>query len=425
MGTKEIILRIQSDYIFVKAPYDQDLINGIKIINSKQREWLPSSGEWKISVIDPDQEPDQMSNLEHLQKICSECSQRHYWKFSDYTSKSQAEVQHEKELSKEEQIEKLLVVLAKLPNGSLKLVRWNSNSLQLQLNQYLGDSEEARELFMQLFRASNEAHKTDLLLSTEQRGSFGFVFTIHYNDRIIRALLDKHTQFLADRRDLKLKEFFEDRVAHFEDHSQQLWIGVEISSSDMGSINWESRNWELSEHDSNLYWVVLAEAYVNAWVREPAFDISYFGGNFGIINHRDPSLKDKVKIFHLEYWFENYLNTLKALPILANSHGRPWIYSASNYSHPLDVFSIFIASEIRLILEEQKKEAARQAIAKDKEDAQSIAIGILQYKYAKDELIKQYGNAYQLKKSWNKQRILEEICSDQQFCEKLIGLPID
>ncbi|MBE9039025.1 hypothetical protein [aff. Roholtiella sp. LEGE 12411] len=420
MNKKQIELRVKGSSIVVKAPFNDGLIEDIKVIPRNQRRW--ADPEWIIALNDPDQKPDEKTNLEYITDICMEHAQRLNWEFKNFVGKSDSQIEEEKAKSTEELIDEFLAAVDELPNYRLKLVRWNTDNLQLQLHGYLSDEEGGYDLFMRLYRSSEQAYKPTILLGSDRRIHAGFIFTIPYRDRVIRKLIDKKTTYLKFV-ELEPIEVFEDEIIHFQNATSDLWVGVPMAKSDPGSINWESRDWETTYYENRLYWVVEAKKYIYAWVEESKYSVAHFGGSFGVIFERPNQFLDKVIGFHLEDWLSGHIDEIAKLPPDCRS-GRPRKYRDTSWGHPIDKFvgKVAIAPEILESIQSQKQELAIIAIEGDRANAIELAKAKLQDEFDKSEIIEKYGKEIIYKPSWTKKRILEALCT-QEFSEKLLEIP--
>jgi len=419
MNKKQIELRVHGSSIVVKAPFDTDLIGDIKVIPPAQRRW--ANPEWIIALDDPDQKPDEKTNLQYITDICAEHAQRLGWEFKNYVGKTETEIKEEKIKSTEELIDEFVAAVDELPNYKLKLVRWNADSLQLQLNGYLSD-DGGYNLFMRLVRSSEQAYKPTILLGSERRIDPGFIFTIPYRDRVIRKLLEKHTTYLK-LVELTAVHAFDDEVVHFQNSNSELWVGVPIDKSNPDSINWESRDWELNYQDDRLYWVVQAKKFIYAWVEESRYSVAHFGGNFGVILDRPNQFPDKVIGLHLEEWLSDHIDEISKLPPTCRS-GEPWKYRTGAWSHPIDKFKskVEIAPEILESIELAKTAMAQEVVESDRANAIDLAISKLDHEYDKVKLVSKYGSRVSHSPSWTKKKFLQALCT-QEFAEEFLEIP--
>ncbi|MBD2503957.1 hypothetical protein [Anabaena azotica] len=418
MPQKTIELRIQGNSIVIKAPFDRNLIEDIKVIPKTQRRW--ADPEWILALIDPNQQPDQETNLEYLIRVCRENAKRLGWRFVDYSASSEAEIKADKAKSTEELIDEFLAVVDELPNGALKLIRWFRDRLQLQLNYYLSEEVGGYDLFMRLYNASQEAFKLGLMMSGESRADWGFVFNIPYRDRVIRKLGEKNTTFIKYHHDLVPVRQFDDRVVHFH-KGEEHYFGIPMSECDPSEINWQSQSWELFDIGNTVYWVCETKKFVDAWAMASKYSVAHFGGNFGLVYERPEQLSNRVTLFHLEEWLEAHIQKLAEMPPVCRS-AAPWKYRAGAWGHPLDHYfdKGVVQPQIRELIESQKVIKAQEAVDSDRANAIELAKAKLRG-YTKAELLKKYSSF--LKSSWDKERILSTICT-QEFAEKILELPV-
>ncbi|NJK70389.1 MAG: hypothetical protein HC941_31245 [Microcoleus sp. SU_5_3] len=103
-----------------------------------QRRW--DGKAWIVDLHDPNQIPNEETNLEFIRRVCNECAARRNWKVYDSTAASSSQIESQKlddiESALKAQIDAICEVLPKLPKGILKLVRWDSKKLRLQLTRF-------------------------------------------------------------------------------------------------------------------------------------------------------------------------------------------------------------------------------------------------------------------------------------------------
>lgn len=435
---KEITLKIQGDRIIIESPYDADLVENIKVLDWKQRKY--EGGKWVCFLNDPDQQPDQRTNLQYLRDICAECAETRGWTFLDYSAKTQEQITYEKaeanRVSHEAHVQAFLTVLTKLPARSLKLIRWYDKTLKIQLEQYLG--EDSYDLFMELKRASLNAYKPIMLANFDYKMTRGFVFEIANDPLLVRALLAFGTIYLKDRSNLKLTQKFEDHTAHFEDESGAKWVGIPVLEVDLSHNNFDSQSWEICDIGEALYAVTHAKEFIDSWMGQRSWNAVGFGGAFAVCTAATAELPKFVEDLHLQDWFEDYANNLLNSETLKGTNRgmvrKPW-----EYQHPADrLITYYKNFGDRSGLNKEQMESAiaridalKQATAEADTkaaiaNAKAKAIDTINLDgYTKPELV-ELANKYSfaIKKSAAKPVIVAAIVSQltQEIAENILGL---
>jgi hypothetical protein len=310
---KEITLKIADNSIQIESPYDAKLVDDIKGLDKDLRKYTDS--KWICKLEDPNQKPDEETNLEYLRKICQRCADRQSWIFFDYSAKSDQDIKAHQQQAAAENLEqhivKFLLVLEELPLGSLKLIRWGSTTtLKLQLENYLGEDEDGYNLFMRLKDASIGAFKPVALASFDFKMTRGFVFKAANDPRIIRKLLKMQTRYLIDRSQLQISQVFDDGTAHFNGSDEIQWTGIAIEHYKTTENNYTAESWEIYASENSIYYVCDNQKIVTSYLGQSSFSIMGFGGSFGHITSRDAELPKIIEELHLVEWFENWANNL-------------------------------------------------------------------------------------------------------------------
>jgi hypothetical protein len=396
---KEITLKITDNSIQIESPYDAELVDDIKGLDRTQRKYV--EGKWICVLEDPNQRPEEQTNLEYLQEICQQCADRQGWIFSDYTVKSDQNIQAQKQEAIAESLEqhviKFLAVLEELPSGSLKLIRWGSTTLEVQLENYLGEDEDGYILFMRLKNASSGAFKPLALASFDFKMTRGFVFKVANDPRIVRKLLKMNTRYLVDRSDLQISQVFDDGTAHFTNNDGKQWVGVAIKLCKTTENNYSAQSWEVYADENSIYYVCNNEKIVENYLGQSSYSIVGFGGSFGHIAPRDAELPKMIEELHLIQWFENWATNLLGSDLKKGHRYKG--FKIKDYDHPannlIEYYSKFKQrsgldpEQMQFAIDQieaMKFAAANSAIANAKTTAIVDAVNLLN-RYTKIELL--------------------------------------
>lgn len=439
--------------LVVECPFDDELVDQIKsAIPWQTREWTGSF--WVILENDPDQKPDEETNLAFVRRVCKECADRRNWFFADETAESGEAITQAKQQSKAELLEQHVAavteVLPKLPPYSLRLIRWGNSTLKLQLARYLSD-EDGGELFMKLFHACVKAWKPWLLASFDHKMRAGFVFEVAADPRIIRAIMAHQGVEYLKVHQLSPIQIFDDQTAHLADSEGQVWLGINHEQVDMSELDFDSKDWSVAAVDDVIYWVANRDRYINEWLDQDTHNRAYFGGAFGVFIQQRSKLPELLELFHLEEWFREWAIALFAADEVHppeyyryrsftkdswNAHS--WEHSADQLITHLHKFSgsSYGADRIKSLIgvepptakiKQLKEQAAASARAESRAKAKEAAKKRLEShtKAGLLEIAEKYAEKYGLivRKSWKSDRIFEVIASNQKLCEELIGLP--
>ncbi len=449
----EIKITRVGEYLEVQTSFfDEDLRSEIKTLDYRQREW--KNGYWKILECDPNQEPEQESNLEFVRRIAAECSIRRGWKLYDYTEKSKEEIARQKQQDEQECHEAhvcaVLKVLDKLPRRVLKLVRWEDKLLKLQLVRFLGDEEGGYDLFMELFNACTYVWKPSAIASSERKMSSTFVFEMFNDERIVRKLAEIGVENLKSH-SLSISQAFNDGVAHLIDKESNHWVGCDcyIIDIEMSELNYSSHVWQIAVTDEHIYWVAQTMQYIQGWLEESPMSWMFFGGAFGVARKNFSKIPELIECLHLEEWFRDWGNSL-----LFDDEIVPckhcWDYpkrKATGWNHASDQLTAylgrfpenlnFILDILQLSAEQfnarilgiqaKKAELAANQVAEDRANAFELAKErTLNNAKNKDELIKLAGmHGVVVSKHWSRDAIINAFKFHPRTCEKLIGLAND
>jgi hypothetical protein len=325
-----LTLKIENKKIAVKTPsYDEELVTAIKIINWKQRKY--ENKVWFVDLEDPNQQDDELSNLEYIRQICGESAERNKWLFADFSAKSEEEILADtlsaKHSFNENHVTDFLSVVEELPIGSLKLIRWGDKTLKLQLQYYLGDDK--RDLFMRLKNASINSYKPTVLASFDHKMTNTFVFEVLADTRIIESLLSHKTGYLKNKIGLAKIKSFDDGIVHFDDNGE-VWVGIPVTNIDLSTNDLDSRAWEICLSEETLYAGVNAKEFVEAWIEQRSVNV------FGFFAPVTAQLPKYLSDFHLEEWFEGYFYPKLDSVELRVIHPSSLIRESWMYEHPAD-----------------------------------------------------------------------------------------
>ncbi|HEY9877745.1 MAG TPA: hypothetical protein V6D29_04775, partial [Leptolyngbyaceae cyanobacterium] len=315
--------------LLIEAPYDADLVASIKAIDSKQREY--EDRKWWVLENDPNQQEEELTNLEYVRSICQEACDRNNWTFLDHTSKSSEEIAQELNAVETEEleahVEAVCNVLPRISRHALRLVAWGEKALRIQLQSYIGE-----DVWHELRKACTEIWKPKaLIMSSENRMNFGFVFEMSPDPRILRALMSRNDVENLKAYDLKLKEVFDEgKCVHLLDADENLWIGSPVDQSEMDSINWGSQPWEVADVEGQIYWVANAEAFIDSWLGDLGYTLC-----FNVFLPKSSKVSDLIEREHLQTWFEQWSKPKffsDELKLLRGSRGD----SPFCWEHPAD-----------------------------------------------------------------------------------------
>lgn len=470
MKTTPTIIKLirQKPYLIIVSPYDQELVKDIKAINWKQREFNRQNNTWEILENDPDQSPDE-TNLEYIRRICRSAAERRAWEFNDYTAQSAKQIEQKiaqktHEL-KEEHIKAICQVLPKLPRRALKLIRWNEDSLSLQLNYYLGENDEGQALWQELKEACTKLWKPSLIYPAfDKKLSFGFVFEVSSDIRVIKALMScnqvenlkvhqcvseitcEYSSLPSSPHQLLPLTLFDDSTAHLKDEKGNLWVAQDYHQVWMGQSNYDHSKWEVTQIGEAIYWVACADDLIlKGWLKESNYTPAYFGGSFGVFMPRNTKLPQILLRFHLESWFKEWaIAALNSSELSAPYSNWQSLISANGYNHCADdligffnkfmgtkegefILELLEISSLQLLeyknkiqrLKEEKASEAYQEILRKAPDLASQKLNLK----TKAELLK-LAEKHQipLKKSWTKTTIIASFVKNFSLCKELIGL---
>jgi hypothetical protein len=434
---KEITLKITDNSIQIESPYDARLVDDIKALDKDLRKYI--DGKWICKLEDPNQKPDEETNLEYLRKICQGCADRQSWIFSDYSAKSDRDIKAHQQQAAAENLEqhivKFLLILEELPLGSLKLIRWGSTTLELQLENYLGEDEDGYNLFMRLKKASMDAFKPLALASFDFKMTRGFVFQVANDPRIVRKLLKVNARYLIDRSHLQISQVFDDGIAHFISSDKIRWTGVKIELYQTTENNYTAESWEICALDDSIYYVCDNQKIVGSFLGQSNYSVLGFGGSFRHIAPRDAELPKVIEELHLTQWFEKW-----AISLLGSNLEKGHRYKGfkiGDYDHPannlIEYYSKFKQrsgldpEQMQLAIdriEAMKTIAANSAIAEAKATAIVDVVNLLD-RYTRIELLA-IAQKYNIsvKKSAAKPAIIVSIGAaiSQEVAENILNL---
>ena len=420
-------------YLKITSTYDKELKDEISCLDKPQRRWDGTS--WLVLENDPSQQPEQETNLEFVRRVVNECATRRNWKVYDLTLASPRQIAKQKLADKqtelESRVEKIIGVLPKLPKNSLKMVRWGDKTIRLQLTKFLDD----KQLFDELYRASHNAFKVQMLASFDAKQSFGFAFDIDNHPDVIEALLNiENIQYLNKHDNVQIEKALPSGLVRLINSQGIALMGIPIESVDMSEIDYFSQSWEVAKLDSTIYWVAETEKFIRAWLEEHHYNIVSVGGVIGHIMPKSSTLATILRQWELEDWFAEWSQSLLLSEKFTHSM-RGW--DEFQWNHPSDPLTShlkrfhsdglhsLIPECDRLVnrVAEFKRELAAQQRELDRKDAPRLAERILRDKYpTKTKLIGFASKRIAVKKSWTIDRILDELCSDREFCLNIIGL---
>ncbi|NJR24353.1 MAG: hypothetical protein HC786_20475 [Richelia sp. CSU_2_1] len=427
-----IEIKKENQSLKVFSPYDEDLKEAIGSLPRSQRRW--DGKAWIVDLHDPNQIPNEETNLEFIRRVCNECAARRNWKVYDSTAASSSQIESQKlddiESALKAQIDAICEVLPKLPKGILKLVRWDSKKLRLQLTRFLDD----KNLFDELYRASQEAFKIQAIGSFDAKQSFGFAFDIENHPRTIEALLSLEKVEYLKKHEATIKKLLSTGLVRLVNSQGVNLIGISIDSIDLSEINYTAQSWELAVVGKNIYWVADTEKFVKAWLEEDRYNVISVGGIVGHITQRASSLVQILRQWELGSWFEEW-STESLLSEDFKHCGNGW--NEWQWSHPADKIighlkkfpnglKPFIGDRTDELVDrlcQRKQELAEAKKESARNDAPSLAAMQLRDKYpSKAKLIEFAQKRIPIKKSWTIDRILSELCADRDFCLEIIGL---
>lgn len=444
-----IKLTRQGKHLIIASPYDETLVENIKVLHWKQREFNRQDNTWIILEDDPEQSPDEATNLEYIRRICQEAAERRGWQFNDYTAQSTEQIEQKlaqkTDELKEEHIKAICQVLPKLPRRALKLIRWDDDSLSLQLNYYLGENDEGQALWQELKEACTKVWRHRIFCPAfEAKAHCGFVFEISSDDRVVQTLVACQIDNLNIYQ-LSQIQMFPDGIKHFQDTKGNLWVGKNYTEISMSDLNNDVRPWELTQTDEGLYWVTNADKTLAELLSESRPYPVHMGGNYGIFFYRNAQLPQFIAYFHLESWFKEWaIAVLNSSELSAPYSNWQLLISPDGYNHCADdlmrflnrfmgtkegefILELLEISSLQLLeyknkiqrLKEEKASEAYQEILRKAPDLASQKLNLK----TKAELLK-LAEKHQipLKKSWTKAIIIASFVKDFSLCKELIGL---
>ncbi|MEG3880184.1 hypothetical protein QT972_22750 [Microcoleus sp. herbarium7] len=421
-----IELKRENSYIKIVSPYDDELKSSISDLDKSERKW---DGKCWLVV---------ESKLDWIRELAQECAERRGWTVRDYTNlRSDAEISERQNLDNEKEsrdrVHAIIELFPLLPKRILKLVRWNNSTIRLQLTRLLDD----KALFDRLYRASQSAFKVQAIASFDPKQSFGFAFDIDNHPDVIEALLKLEVEYLKKHSVSTVKQLARNAFWLTNTEGVEL-IGLKIEDIDLSDINHTSQSWELAVTGDTVYWVAETERFITAWVSEDSYRIMSAGGAIAHCIPKDSAaLVSIIKQWELETWFSSWSRQLLLSEGFKHS-GKGW--AEWEWNHPSDELirhlkkfkgdhgvQPFIGIDCSTLV--NRIETCKQELARlKKEDARSKANTLagfkLREKYdTKAKLLKlAESRQVEIKKSWTVDRIIDAICSDRQYCLKVLGL---
>jgi hypothetical protein len=432
--------------ISVSSPYDEELKESIKgVIPWKLREYRDRS--WAVIEDDPDQKPDEQTNLEFLRQVAKECADRRGWKVRDFTLQSEEQVAEQRAEEAQDELEAHIAavsqILRKMPPHSLRMTGWNSKRISLQLEHYLG--EENYDLFMELFRSSKEALKVQWLGSWEKKRGFGFEFSLVNCPEIVRVLIEENARLRVKYLDsvaLQITQELPSGAVRMASPKGGDYLGLDICAVDMSENEWSSNSWQVAQVGDRQLWVCELEPYIRGWVSQSSQSVMSFGGRFGIFMQQRSRLPELIEIFELQEWFREWSRSLLESEVLSG-YSPGLLHPADDLICHIKGFGQgyggdrlseiigpeYLAERVQAIA--QLKEAKKMAANAEKiRNAKKLAAQKIRKDHPmKADLIK-YSHGTNVapwlngpvKKSWTIEKIVEHLTADQDFCERLIGI---
>lgn len=418
----------------ITFPYDAELKDEIYALDKSQRRWDGSS--WLVLENDPNQQPGEETNLKFVRRVTNECASRRNWKVYDLTMASSTQIEEQKLADKQTELElrvkAIVSVLPRLPKNSLKMVRWGSSTIRLQLTQFLDD----KPLFDELYRDSQNVFKVQAVASFDAKQSFGFAFDLDNHPDVIEALLKiEGIQYFKKYDNVQIEKALPSGLIRLVNSQGTALLGIPIDSVDMSEIDYTSQAWEVAQLDSKTYWVTETEKFIRAWLEERHYNIASVGG---VIRHiterRSSTLADIIRQWELEDWFGQWSQSLLLSEDFTYSCGG---WNALQWNHPSDSLTrhlkrfgsdslhSLIPDYDQLVdrLNQRKRDLVAERKEADRRNAPHLARGVLLRKYpTKTKLTEFASKRITVKKSWTIDRILAELCADQEFCLNIIGL---
>jgi hypothetical protein len=393
------------------------------------------------------------------------------YSFSDLTVQSKTEYESD-----------FLDVLVQTEKRTFRCVEIGENSLKLQLNKFLSNSEtQSSELFKKLQAASLQYTKLHFSPDDNPRINRGWIFEVILTDKILQMLMEYETQYLQDVEisHISDKQFslMGERIHFF--HKNELWVGLPLPSSQLnGSILplvdfqldfYSTSPWQLTCYQKIWYCVASAEAFINSWITvivspgqarlltlNPLFKALY-GGNFP---KTTKLMAQSIERLGLKQWFRIWVEQkLEPTEVkfcyyvtLDNfylwQHQNQWM--PERHFHLSDEFMIrfygslpesdkvFIREllewDVNTEIETQKRiyalkvEAAQKALDGDRAKAIEYAFPIMEEMKKKDLLDLAKAFDIKVKSNATKPVILERLKSCdrlQELCEKALEMPAD